>query len=120
METAEITANPETAGPEQGLAAQCSEALTLARQVATALREGISASQFLPLLRREAHLSRQVRAEIARLSADPDQTTAVDRDASLVQLRAWVDQTRENHRLLSSRGIRLSGPGPYRYRASRP
>ncbi|MFA6108715.1 MAG: hypothetical protein WDA75_08100 [Candidatus Latescibacterota bacterium] len=120
METADTTAHPDRARAEHDLAAQCSEALTLSLQVADALRQGMPAAQFLPLLRREAHLSRQVHAEIARLSADPGQTTAADRDASLVQLRAWVDQTRENHRLLSCRGIRLSGPGPYRYRASRP
>jgi hypothetical protein len=120
MEPAEITANLDPARPDRGLAAQCSEALTLARQVAAALREGTPASQFLPLLRQEARLSREVRAAIARLSADPSQVTTADRDASLVQLRAWVEQTRENHRLLSHRGIRLSGPGPYRYRASRP
>lgn len=120
MERAETTANLDPARSDQGLAAQCSEALTLARQVAAALREGTPASQFLPLLRQEARLSREVRAEIARLNADPSQVTAAERDASLAQLQAWVDQTQENHRLLSRRGIRLSGPGPYRYRASRP
>ena len=100
------------AGRWSHLHAACSAALELSRQVHGALLQGAAAAALIPLLRREAELAREIQRSIASHGAAGRQQTPPPEHAELMpQMAALVAMEEENHRLLSSRGVRLSGPG---------
>ena len=87
----------------------CEAAIQVSRQVAAHLNAGAMAGDFLPLLRHQANLANEVRDDIARLGGlGPEKTADSGRDRLLGRLLELLDMERENQRMLSRRGVRLT------------
>lgn len=116
------TAQPETprrsgsATPWQALTDTCCAAVTLSRDIATRLRQGAPAHALIPQLQHQAELAEQLRTGIGQLGKEaPSPTSATQRARLLRQFEDLLAQEQENHRLMSRRGVKLSGARPYRY-----
>ena len=100
----------------QTLIAACGDAIGLSRDIASRLQQGAAARELESLLRREAQLAHQLQAGIGRLGQQkPDPESGVYRTRLLGQMRDLLDLEQQNHRLLSRRGVKLTGASPYRY-----
>ena len=115
-------AEEHLAPPWQQLRTACHAAGEISRQVHDGLRQGISVASLIPLLRRGASLARDIQLSISELSSAPQRRAAPSERAELLaQMESLLSMENENHRLLRSRGVKLTGPrGPRVIPRSRP
>ena len=95
------------------LEAVCDEAIEASRHVGACLDEGVAAVEFVPLLRRELDLARTIGRQLkdiapADVPALPDGRAAA-RDRLAHRLHELLDLEKHNQRLLSRRGVVISG-----------
>lgn len=101
----------------QALSATCGTVLSLSREIASRLQQGAQTQELVPLLRQEAELTRQLRDDIFQFGQlSLPSPGGNDRSQVVAQMEELLSQERENHRLLSSRGVKINGTRPYRYR----
>ena len=95
----------------QHLRTTCRTAGELARQVHEGLRRGAAASCLIPLLQQEASLTHDIQLGIRELARTPLRSPSRSEHAELVtQMKSLLSMEEENHRLLRSRGMKISGP----------
>ncbi|MBT4502651.1 MAG: hypothetical protein HOC74_33275 [Gemmatimonadetes bacterium] len=102
----------------QTLSATCGTVLSLSREISSRLQQGAQTQELVPLLRQEAELTRQLRDDIFQLGqlSLPSSPGGNSRSQVVSQMEELLSQERENHQLLSSRGVKINGTRPYRYR----
>ena len=119
----DATQKRSTSSPSlwQELEAVCAAAIRLSQDVAVHLRQGAKAHAFTPLLHREKELIDQLCGGIHLLDQQAPDATACSCRAHLAQqMQTLLDLEQQNHRLLSRKGIKLSGPQFNRYHPPRP
>ena len=96
----------------------CSQAIRMSETVAQQVIDSAPAHEVVKLLRRQADLSDQL---LSRLSDAESLTgTAKTHGTQLAkQMKALLDLQDRNYRLLSRKGMRLSGPSRFSRSASR-
>ena len=93
----------------QQLETVCSNAIEISEKVAEHLDNGAPVHQVVLLLRKQARLSQQLRTGI--VDGRPYLANAGSRGLKFAtQMKALLDLEEKNYRLLSRKGMRLSGP----------
>jgi hypothetical protein len=112
-----MEAQPSSAPPApwQELYTGCAAAIRMSEAIGGRLRGGAVASEFVPLVRQQSELVRQLHARIRELGQKPrhpqDRTC---RERLVDQLRRLLDLEQGNHQLLARRGVRLRDLRPGR------
>ena len=101
----------------QELHQACDHNIALAQNLGSRLRDGASGPELTPLLKEATEQVDHLRAGIRNLAHRAGPLNPTERDRLLGQMRMLLDLEEENHALLSAKGIRLTTPQSYRYRA---
>ena len=104
----------------QELEAACAAAIRLSQEVATCLQQGLGAHEFVPLLRRESQLADQLRQGIRQLGQQCQAADGNRREDLARHMQTLIEMEQQNYRLLTRKGVVLSGPHFNRYRSTRP
>lgn len=98
----------------------CAHCIDLAQQISSQLKRGESGQSLIPLLEESAAQVRRLQEGIQ----DLHKTNGTDADRAghrtlLEQMRTLLELEEQNRSLLSSKGIPLNRPRPYRYQPRR-
>lgn len=98
---------------------QCNQCIDLAQQVRSELQTGTSAHDLTPLLRQSAAEVARLQQGIHTLAQHPPQEAREAMRLLVERMRALLDLEEGNHRVLTSKGLPINRPRPYRYGAAR-
>jgi len=98
----------------------CAHCIRLAQTIGSRLRSGETGQELMPLLQESATQVRQLQEGIQHLSTKyPNGTDLTGHGELLEQMRTLLQLEEQNRSLLSSKGIPLNRPRPYRYQPRR-
>ena len=98
----------------------CAHCINLAQQISSQLKRGVSGQDLMPLLEESAAHVRQLQTGIQNLhKVDRTDADRAGHRALLEQMRTLLQLEEQNRSLLSSKGIPLNRPRPYRYQPRR-
>jgi hypothetical protein len=98
----------------------CAHCISLAQEIASRLKSGETGQELMPLLKESATKVRQLQEGIQHLSTKhPNSTDLTGHGELLEHMRKLLQLEEQNRSLLSSKGIPLNRPRPYRYQPRR-
>ncbi len=98
----------------------CTHCIYLAQQIGSQLKSGVSGQKLMPLLEESATHVRRLQEGIQGLhKTELNGADRAGHQALLEQMRTLLQLEEQNRSLLSSKGIPLNRPRPYRYQPRR-